>query len=55
MTSSCLDGKKVFYFSVVLGFGIGLGIWHYSGYWLELDFGFGLGFGSEVRAQGLLK
>ena len=42
-------------FSVKLAFGIGLGLWYDSGYWLGLGIGLGSGFGSEIRARGLLK
>ena len=55
MTSARLNGKKMFHFSVRLGFGIGLGLGYDSGYWLGLGFGLGSGFGPEIRAQGLQK
>ena len=47
--------EKRFYFSVGLGFGIWLVLGYDLGHWLGLGFGLGFGFGSEIRAQGLLK
>ena len=45
--------EERFHLLVGLRFGIVLGLWHDSRYWLGLGLGSGLRFRSEIRAQGL--
>ena len=44
--------KKKRYFSVGLGFWVGLGLWYASGGRFGLGLGLWLGFGCEIKEQG---
>ena len=52
MTSSRLNGKRGFHFSVGLGFEIALGLGYDSRYWLGLGFGLWLGLDLKLGHKG---